>query len=108
MAERIKITYATLRNDNEELHTEYEAGIARARTRLGAYHPNLVAGVARDGDGVFELRSPIDDRVLVGTFARGTAGDARDAIAAARAAQPAWRAQAKIISKCCFWRTSVT
>ena len=92
MAERIKITYATLRNDNEELHTEYEAGIARARTRLGAYHPNLVAGVARDGDGVFELRSPIDDRVLVGTFARGTAGDARDAIAAARAAQPAWRA----------------
>jgi 1-pyrroline-5-carboxylate dehydrogenase len=92
MAERIKITYATLRNDNEELHGLYEAGVARARARLGAYHRNFVDGVGRDGDGVFELRSPIDERVLVGTFARGTAADVRDAIAAARAAQPAWRA----------------
>jgi 1-pyrroline-5-carboxylate dehydrogenase len=94
MAERIKITYATLRNDNEELHGLYEAGLARARGRLGAYHRNLVDGVGRDGDGVFELRSPIDERVLVGTFARGTASNVRDAIAAARAAQPAWRAMA--------------
>ena len=92
MAERIKITYATLRNDNEELHGLYEAGIARARTRLGAYHQNLVNGVGRDGAGAFELRSPIDDRVLVGTFAKGTVDDVRDAIAAATAAQPAWRA----------------
>ena len=92
MTERIKITYATLRNDNEELHGLYEAGVARARARLGAYHRNFVDGVGRDGDGVFELRSPIDERVLVGTFARGTAADVRDAIAAARAAQPAWRA----------------
>jgi hypothetical protein len=65
MAERIKITYATLRNDNEELHQLYEAGLARARTRLGAYHQNLVNGVGRDGDGAFDLRSPIDERVLV-------------------------------------------
>ncbi len=92
MAERIKITYATLRNDNEELHQLYEAGIASARQRLGAYHPNLVDGAGRDGDGAFELHSPIDERVLVGTFARGTAADVRDAIAAAKAAQPAWRA----------------
>ncbi len=92
MAERIKITYATLRNDNEELHAQYEAGVARARARLGAYHQNLVNGAGRDGAGVFELRSPIDQQVLVGTFARGTADDVRDAIAAARAAQPAWRA----------------
>ena len=92
MAERIKITYATLRNDNLELHELYEAGVARARTRLGAYHQNLVGGVGRDGAGTFELRSPIDDRVLVGTFAKGTVDDVRDAIVAARAAQPAWRA----------------
>jgi len=92
MAERIKITYATLRNDNEELHQLYEAGLVRARSRLGAYHQNLVNGVGRDGDGAFDLRSPIDERMLVGTFARGTAADVRDAIAAARTAQPAWRA----------------
>ncbi|HYN47867.1 MAG TPA: aldehyde dehydrogenase family protein [Candidatus Nanopelagicales bacterium] len=91
MAERIKITYATLRNDNEELHALYDAGIEKARARLGANHQNWVGGSPRDGEGSFELRSPIDRDILVGTFARGTRRDAKDAVAAARAAQPAWR-----------------
>jgi 1-pyrroline-5-carboxylate dehydrogenase len=89
---RIKVTYATLRNDNEELHALYDAGIERARHRLGAYSPNWIGGKARDGDGVFEIRSPTDREILVGTFAKGTRQDVRDAVAAARAAQPAWRA----------------
>ncbi len=92
MAERIKITYATLRNDNEELHALYDAGIEKAQARLGAHHQNWVGGRGRDGDGAFELRSPIDRDILVGTFARGTRQDVKDAVASARAAQPAWRA----------------
>jgi 1-pyrroline-5-carboxylate dehydrogenase len=87
---RPKITYATLRNDNEELHALYDAGIARARARLGTHHQNWVAGSGRDGEGAFELRSPIDRGILVGTFARGTRQDVRDAVTAARAAQPGW------------------
>jgi len=90
-APRPKITYATLRNDNEELHALYDAGIEKARARLGAFHQNWVGGAGRDGQGTFELRSPIDREILVGTFARGTRQDVRDAVAAARAAQPAWR-----------------
>jgi len=38
LAPRPKITYATLRNDNEELHALYDAGIEKARSRLGAHH----------------------------------------------------------------------
>jgi 1-pyrroline-5-carboxylate dehydrogenase len=91
-APRFKITYATLRADNEELHAAFEAGIAAARARLGRSHPNLIGGLERAGDGEFELRSPIDREILVGRFARGTREDMRDAISAARAAQPAWRA----------------
>ena len=91
-ASRHKITYATLRNDNEELHALYDAGIEKARTRLGAFHGNWIGGARRDGEGTFEIRSPIDREILVGTFARGTRQDVRDAVAAARAAQPAWRA----------------
>lgn len=90
MAERIKITYATLRADNEELHALYEAGLEKAKGRLGGYHRNFVDGADRDGEGSFEVRSPIDSEMLVGTFARGTRSDAQDAIAAARRAQPAW------------------
>jgi 1-pyrroline-5-carboxylate dehydrogenase len=91
-APRLKITYATLRADNEELHASYEAGLERARARLGGHHRNLVGGRERDGDGTFEVRSPIDREILVGTFARGTRADVRDAIAAARKAQPEWAA----------------
>jgi len=89
-APRLKITYATLRADNEELHALYEAGLAKAKGRLGAYHRNFVDGRERDGDGSFEVRSPIDTDILVGTFAKGTRKDVGDAIAAARRAQPAW------------------
>jgi 1-pyrroline-5-carboxylate dehydrogenase len=89
-AERLKITYATLRADNEELHALYEAGLEKAKGRLGQYHRNFIDGVERDGDGTFEVRSPIDSEILVGTFAKGTRKDAQDAIAAARRAQPAW------------------
>lgn len=88
-APRLKITYATLRNDNEQLHADYDAGMVRARGLLGAYHRNFIGGRERDGEGGFEKRSPIDGAVL-GTFAKGTREDARDAIAAARAAFPSW------------------
>ena len=87
---RLKITYATLRNDNEELHAQFEAGLAKARAELlGGYHRNFVGGAERDGDGTFEKRSPIDGSVM-GTFAKGTRSDVADAVAAARAAFPAW------------------
>lgn len=90
MTAPMKITYATLRADNEELHALYEAGLEKAKARLGQHHRNFVDGRERDGEGSFEVRSPIDTDILVGTFARGTRADVRDAIAAARRAQPAW------------------
>ncbi len=89
-AERIKITYATLSADNETLHQLYGAGLEKAKARLGQYHRNLVGGRERDGEGTFEVRSPIDSEILVGTFAKGTRKDVQDAVAAARRAQSAW------------------
>jgi 1-pyrroline-5-carboxylate dehydrogenase len=85
----IKITYATLRNDNEELHAAFDEGIHRARAWLGQEHQNHVDGEAREGDGTFEDRSPIDG-ALLGTFAKGTRRDVQDAIDAARAAFSDW------------------
>jgi 1-pyrroline-5-carboxylate dehydrogenase len=88
-APRLKITYATLRNDNDELHAQFEVGLAKARAQLGAYHRNFIGGVERDGDGTFEKHTPIDGSSL-GTFAKGTRQDVKDAVAAARKAFPAW------------------
>ena len=91
-APRIKVTYATLRADNEELHAQFEKALATARTTLGGYHRNFVDGAWRDGEGSFELRSPINTEILLGTFARGTVTDVDEAVAASRRAQPAWAA----------------
>jgi 1-pyrroline-5-carboxylate dehydrogenase len=87
---RLKITYATLRADNEELHAAFEAGLAKARGELGAHHPNYVNGEPRAGDGEFEDRSPIDREMVLAHLTRGTRQDVRDAISAARQAAPGW------------------
>jgi len=41
---RLKITYATLRNDNDELHAQFEKGVEEARAMLGQNHRNFVDG----------------------------------------------------------------
>jgi 1-pyrroline-5-carboxylate dehydrogenase len=87
---RLKITYATLRADNEQLHREYEAGLAEAKKLLDGHHRNVVDGSERDGEGESTVRSPIDRDIVLGHFAIGTRQDVRDAVAAARRAQPAW------------------
>jgi 1-pyrroline-5-carboxylate dehydrogenase len=89
---RIKITYATLRADNEELHSAFEAAAEHTRATLGQGHRNFIDGEWRDGDETFEARSPIDRDILLGTFAIATTADVDAAVAAARAAQPAWAA----------------
>ncbi len=90
---RLKITYATLRADNEELHKLYETGLEEAKKELGGHHLNVVNGRDRAGDGEMTVASPIDRNLILGHFARGTREDVRDAVKAARSAQPAWAAK---------------
>jgi 1-pyrroline-5-carboxylate dehydrogenase len=89
---RLKITYATLRADNEELHALYDAGVEQSKAKLGSRYHNYVNGQWVEGSaGTFEVRSPIDSEILVGTFAKGDRADVQRAIAAARRAQSDWR-----------------
>ena len=86
---RLKITYATLRNDNEQLHADYDAGLVTAKADLGATHGLFINGEWRPAKETFDKLSPIDGS-LVGRFAKGTRQDVRDAVAAARGAARAW------------------
>jgi 1-pyrroline-5-carboxylate dehydrogenase len=90
MAEKFKITYATLSADNPQMHADYEEGIEVARSWFGADYPFYVDGVARTGDVYEEERSPIDHDILIGRFARATEKDVDEAVRAAKAAAPAW------------------
>jgi len=85
-----RVTYATMKADDEDLQRTYDQGIETARSWLGQKHPFYVNGEAREGENWFEERSPIDRDIVIGSFALASREDAREAIAAARAAFDDW------------------
>ena len=93
MAE-IKITYATMSGDQmEELHRELDTAIDRVRASFGRSYPLMIGGREVRAASQFEDRSPIDTRILLGTFQQASREQAREAIAAAKTAFPAWSAR---------------
>lgn len=54
---------------------------------------NLIGGQWVGGNTAFDSLNPSDTRDCVGSFTQADAGQVRQAVAAARAAQPAWAAQ---------------
>ncbi len=88
----MKITYATMSADNEELHAAYERGLETARSWLGQDHPLFIGGDGRWTDERYEERSPIDVDIVVGRYSQGSEQDVADAVAAAQAYFPTWAA----------------
>jgi RHH-type proline utilization regulon transcriptional repressor/proline dehydrogenase/delta 1-pyrroline-5-carboxylate dehydrogenase len=76
------------RHENREA---YDAALARVRRRFGAHHPLRVGG--RDIETATTLASvnPAAPDEVLGTVAYGGRAEAEAAVAAARAALPAWR-----------------
>ncbi len=88
-----KVTYVSLSADDPAIDAGFGAAIAGARAELGKSYPLHVAGETRPGAVVIDSRSPADARLVVARVAGATEGDLRDAVAAARAAFPAWSAR---------------
>src|SRR6266404_8033685 len=92
MSAPTKITYVSLSADDPEVSAGFDKAIAKVRGALGKTAPLHIGGQTRLAASTVESRSPADTRVLVGRVASGTAEDVNDAVAAARAAYPAWSA----------------
>ncbi|HZN42398.1 MAG TPA: aldehyde dehydrogenase family protein [Actinomycetota bacterium] len=90
MAEKFRITYATLSADNEDLQRNYDEAVDRARAELGKEWPFVVNGEERWTDEKYEEPSPIDSDIVIGRFSQATAKDAEDAVAAAKAFALEW------------------
>jgi 1-pyrroline-5-carboxylate dehydrogenase len=89
-----KITYATMTADRmDDLHRELDAAIERVPSTFGRSYPLMIGGREVRASSEFDDRSPIDTRILLGKFQSGGREQVRDAIAAARAAFPAWSAR---------------
>jgi 1-pyrroline-5-carboxylate dehydrogenase len=85
-----KLTYSTMFNPPEELHTRFEDALAKIKPVLGKEHAMLIDGKDYFSAGKFEDRSPANTNLLLGVFQKGDAQDARAAIAAAKKAFPMW------------------
>lgn len=85
-----KLTYATMFNPPEELHTHYEAMVQQVKSGLGREFGMIIGGREVMAEEKFEDRSPINQDWLLGRFQKGTAEHARQALAAARKAFPGW------------------
>ena len=93
-ASRAKITYATMGGERmEELHRELDQAIARVTSGFGKSYPMMIGGRPVRAATEFDDRSPIDTRVLLGRFQSGGRDEARQAVAAAKAAVPGWSAR---------------
>jgi 1-pyrroline-5-carboxylate dehydrogenase len=85
-----KITYTATPEQIASMHASFDRAIDEWRGEFGKTYPMIVNGQERAGSETFEVRSPIDHDLLIGTFAAGTEQDVNDAVAAAKAAFPAW------------------
>ena len=85
-----KLTYATMFNPPEELHAQYDNALVKLKANLGKEHGMIIGGKEVFSQDKFEDRFPADTSILLGVFQKGTADDARTALAAARKAFPLW------------------
>jgi 1-pyrroline-5-carboxylate dehydrogenase len=85
-----KLTYATMFNPPEELHTQFDLAAAELKGRLGCEYGMIIDGKEHFSTEKFEDRSPADTSVLLGVFQKGTAEDAHLAMDAAARAFPVW------------------
>ncbi len=90
MTEKFKLTYATMHNPPDELHTKYEAAMTKIRATLGQEYAMIINGKDVYADEKFEDYTPIDTRVKLAVLQKGDASHAQKALEAARRAFPGW------------------
>ncbi len=92
MAQKFKITYATLAAPNPELHKLFDEALEQAKANAGKAYPLYIDGQEVWAGDTFEDRSPIDTGLVLGVFQKGERAHAKAALAAARTASPGWKA----------------
>ena len=86
-----KLTYATMFEPPEALHTSFEAAFRRARERLGGRYHLTSQAKSAPWTAISPRPIPPIPREMLGEFAAATPQDADAALAAAARAFPAWR-----------------
>lgn len=85
-----KLTYSTMFNPPEALHTGYDKAINNLKKNMGKEHAMFIDGKDVFADEKFEDRSPVNQDWVLAVMQKGNATHAKMAIDAARKAFPSW------------------
>ncbi|MBL8078533.1 MAG: aldehyde dehydrogenase family protein [Anaerolineales bacterium] len=85
-----KLTYATMFNPPEELHTGFDKAVEALKKNMGKEYGMFINGKEVMADEKFDDTSPVNTSWVLAKMQKGNASHAAQAIAAARAAFPSW------------------
>lgn len=85
-----KLTYATMFNPPEELHTRFDAALDKVKAGLGREYAMLIDNQDMFADEKFPDRSPVNTDWTLAVMQKGNEKHARQALEAARKAFPVW------------------
>lgn len=85
-----KLTYGTMYNPPDELHTNFDASLEKLKANLGKEYAMIIDGKEVYADEKFEDRSPINTNVVLAVMQKGNEQHAAQALSAARKAFPGW------------------
>lgn len=85
-----KLTYASMFNPPEEMHTRFDAAVKKVKGMVGKTHAMIINNKDHFTSATFENRSPINTDWLLARLAEGTAPDAELALNAAKSAWARW------------------
>ncbi len=89
---KFKLTYGTMFNPPESLHTNFDKAVAKFRSEMGKDVPMIINGQDRFTEAKFDDRSPINTDWLLGTFQKGGVAEGQEALKAARDTAGKWGA----------------
>ncbi len=85
-----KLTYATMFNPPDELHSGFDKAVEKLKQNLGKEYGMIINGKDVMAEEKFEDRSPVNTDWVLAVMQKGDARHAQQAISAARAAFPKW------------------
>lgn len=85
-----KLTYSTMFNPPEELHTGFDKAVTQLKAKLGKEYGMIIDGKDVYADEKFDDYSPVNTEWMLARMQKGNAGHSNAAIAAARKAFPGW------------------
>jgi 1-pyrroline-5-carboxylate dehydrogenase len=87
---KFRLTYATMYDPPDELHTGFEKAVESVKASLGKEYGMWIDGKEVFAEEKHEDKSPIDTSMVLAVFQRASVEDSRAALAAAKRAAKEW------------------